>query len=86
MATSCPVDLDTQKLREEIRSIYERVATDPSGEFHFHRGPQYAAEFLNYNLAALDRLPSQSTTGGIQRGVPHPQARWPVSLRRYRGG
>jgi hypothetical protein len=46
MAISCPVDLDTRRLRDEIRSIYARVAAEPSGEFHFHRGPDYAAEFL----------------------------------------
>ena len=61
MAIACPIDLDTQKLRDEIQSVYARVATDPSGDFHFHRGPQYAAEFLNYDRAALDQLPRQST-------------------------
>ena len=30
MAVACPVDLDTMRLRQEIRSIYARVATDPS--------------------------------------------------------
>ena len=44
MAIACPVDLDTLKLRAEIQSIYARVAADPSGEFHFHRGPEYAAK------------------------------------------
>jgi hypothetical protein len=38
MAIACPVDPDTLKLRAEIRSICARVAKDPSGEFHFHRG------------------------------------------------
>jgi len=38
MAIACPADLDTLKLRAEIQSIYARVATEPSGEFHFHRG------------------------------------------------
>lgn len=42
MAIACPIDLDTLKLRAEIQSIYARVAADPSGEFHFHRGPAYA--------------------------------------------
>lgn len=44
MAIACPMDLDTQKLRREIQSIYSRVAVDPTGEFHFHRGPEYAAD------------------------------------------
>ena len=34
MAISCPVDLDTQSLQREIASMYSRVASDPSGEFH----------------------------------------------------
>jgi len=46
MAIACPIDLDTRKLHDEIQSIYARVAEDPSGDFHFHRGPDYAAEFL----------------------------------------
>jgi arsenite methyltransferase len=70
MAIACPVDLDTRKLREEIQSIYARVATDPSGDFHFHRGPQYAAEFLNYERAALDNLPHESTASFA--GVANP--------------
>src|SRR5262245_19318016 len=61
MAIACPIDLDTQKLRDEIQSIYARVATNPSGDFHFHRGPQYAAHFLNYDQTALDQLPDQCT-------------------------
>jgi arsenite methyltransferase len=39
MAVACPVDLDTLTLRKEIQSIYARLAADPSGNFHFHRGP-----------------------------------------------
>ena len=53
MATTCPVDLDTARLRREIREIYARVASDPSSEFHFHRGPAYAAERLGYDPTAL---------------------------------
>jgi hypothetical protein len=33
MAITCPFDLDTLTLRAEIRSLYARVAADPSGEF-----------------------------------------------------
>ena len=61
MAITCPVDLDRQRLREEIQLIYARVATDPSGEFHFHRGPEYAAAWLHYDPAALAALPDEST-------------------------
>jgi SAM-dependent methyltransferase len=71
MATSCPVDLDTRRLRDEIQSIYARVATDPSGEFHFHRGPDYAAELLGYDRVALAQLPDQSTASFAGVANPH---------------
>ena len=71
MAIACPVDLDTRKLRDEIRSIYARVASDPSGEFHFHRGPDYAAEFLRYDRAALGQLPVESTASFAGVANPH---------------
>jgi SAM-dependent methyltransferase len=71
MAIACPVDLDTRKLREEIQSIYARVAADPSGEFHFHRGPAYAAEFLGYDRDALARLPEQSSASFAGVANPH---------------
>ena len=71
MAIACPVDLDTRKLHDEIRSIYARVASDPSGEFHFHRGPDYAAEFLRYDRAALAQLPAQSTASFAGVANPH---------------
>ena len=43
MAVSCPIDFDVKSLRSEVEAMYSRVATSPGGEFHFHRGPQYAA-------------------------------------------
>jgi arsenite methyltransferase len=58
MALACPVDLDTLTLRREIRSIYARVAADPSGDFHFHRGPVYAADLLGYDPNALAAIPA----------------------------
>jgi SAM-dependent methyltransferase len=76
MAISCPVELDTRKLRDEIQSIYARVADDPSGEFHFHRGPEYAAEFLGYDRRLLGALPSEST--GSFAGVANPHRMGPV--------
>jgi SAM-dependent methyltransferase len=71
MAISCPVDLDTLKLRAEIQSIYARVAADPSGAFHFHRGPDYAASRLHYNAAELSRLPAAVTESFAGVGNPH---------------
>ena len=77
MAIACPVDLDTRKLREEVESIYARVARDPAGEFHFHRGPDYAAEFLGYDRAALAELPAESTASFA--GVANPHRMGPFS-------
>lgn len=57
MAATCPADFDTVRLRNEIRSIYARVASAPEGEFHFHRGAQYAETFLRYDRRALARVP-----------------------------
>lgn len=71
MAVTCPVDLDTIRLRQEIQSIYARVATDPSGAFHFHRGPKYAAELLGYDAGALAAIPSSSTESFAGVANPH---------------
>ena len=70
MAITCPVDLDTIRLRQEIREIYARVAAEPSSEFHFHRGPAYAADRLGYDSAALAALPSEATASFA--GVANP--------------
>ena len=71
MATVCPVDLDTLMLRKEIQSIYARVAADPSGEFHFHRGPAYAAGMLGYDAEALAALPAENTASFAGVANPH---------------
>ena len=76
MATACPIGLDTGKLREEIQSMYARVAADPSGNFHFHRGPGYAAEFLGYDRDALAQVPDQSTASFA--GVANPHRMGPI--------
>ena len=71
MAVVCPIDLDTLQLRREIQSIYARVADEPSGAFHFHRGPQYAAEWLGYDADALAMLPVDSTASFAGVANPH---------------
>src|SRR5262249_62026775 len=78
MAAVCPVDLDTLQLRREIQSIYARVASDPSGEFHFHRGPRYAADFLGYDFDKLTSLPSDSTASFAGVANPHRIAPLPI--------
>jgi arsenite methyltransferase len=76
MAITCPVDLDTIRLRQEIREIYARVAAEPSSEFHFHRGPAYAAERLGYDSAALAALPFEATASFAASQIPFA---WPRS-------
>jgi arsenite methyltransferase len=71
MAIACPVDLDTLRLRAEIQSIYRRVATEPSGDFHFHRGPVYAADMLRYERTALATLPADTTASFAGVANPH---------------
>jgi arsenite methyltransferase len=70
MAIACPVDLNTTVLRSEISSIYGRVAIEPNGDFHFHRGPGYAAEFLGYDAGELAELPADCTASFAGIGNP----------------
>jgi arsenite methyltransferase len=78
MAIACPVNLDTLKLRAEIQSIYARVAEAPSGEFHFHRGPEYAVQRLHYDEAELSKLPETVTESFAGVGNPHAIAPLPT--------
>ena len=83
MAVACPVDLDTGRLRQEIQAIYARVATDPSGGFHFHRGPVYAAERLGYEASALAAIPEWATASFA--GVANPLRMAALAPGRHRG-
>ena len=71
MAISCPIDLDVARLRAEVLSMYTRVASEPAGNFHFHRGAQYAADRLGYAPAELARLPDSVTASFAGIGNPH---------------
>jgi arsenite methyltransferase len=71
MAIVCPVDLDTQMLRSEVSKVYSRVVADPDGDFHFHRGPAYAAEFLGYDPGELAALPAECTASFAGIANPH---------------
>jgi SAM-dependent methyltransferase len=76
MGIACPVELNTALLRSEISGIYARVATAPDGEFHFHRGPAYAAEFLGYDPGELATLPRDCTASFA--GIGNPIAVGPI--------
>jgi hypothetical protein len=65
------VEFDVATLRSEIQTMYGRVATAPDSEFHFHRGPAYAASRLGYDHAELAQLPVAVTSSFAGVGNPH---------------
>jgi len=71
MAITCPVSFDVDRLRDEVRDTYARVALAPDGDFHFHRGPRFASELLGYDPRELEELPRQSTAPFAGVGNPH---------------
>ncbi|HEX9787927.1 MAG TPA: methyltransferase domain-containing protein [Candidatus Binatia bacterium] len=71
MATTCPVGFDIARLRQLVRAEYDRVARQPEGDFHFHRGPRYAARTLGYDARQLATLPEESTASFAGVGNPH---------------
>jgi SAM-dependent methyltransferase len=70
MAVNPPASLNVDRLRAETFKIYARVAAEPSGDFHFHRGPAYAASFLGYSQTELARLPAFVTESFAGVGNP----------------
>jgi SAM-dependent methyltransferase len=78
VAVTCPLDLDVASLRTEVQTIYSRLATSPDGEFHFHRGPHYAATVLGYDATELAALPAEVTSSFAGIGNPHAIGRVPA--------
>ena len=70
MALVCDITFDRERLKNEILATYGRVAVQPDGEFHFHRGPQYAASVLGYDRSELDELPGFVTAPFAGVGNP----------------
>lgn len=62
--------VDTARLREEISKVYSEVARDPKKGYHFHTGPEYAAERLGYSREALAELPDTVTAPFAGVGNP----------------
>ena len=71
MAAICPVGFNVDKLRELVRAEYDRVARQPNGNFHFHRGPEYACRMLRYDPEELATIPAESTASFAGVGNPH---------------
>jgi arsenite methyltransferase len=77
MAAVCPIGFDIEGLKNEVRRTYALVAADPHGEFHFHRGPEYAARQLGYDVDELARLPRLATEPFAGVGNPFKMCRLP---------
>jgi SAM-dependent methyltransferase len=78
MAVSCPIGFDVGALRAEVESIYSQVAASPEAEFHFHRGPRYAAMRLGYDADELAALPPEVTASFAGIANPHVIGRIPA--------
>lgn len=70
MATQAPARLDVTQLKNEVSTAYARVASDPGGDFHFHRGADYAVSFLGYDRDELSQMPLEATVSFA--GVANP--------------
>ena len=78
MAAVCPIDFNVSKLKSEVRATYAKVAENPDGDFHFHRGPEYAARQLGYDPAELGALPDTATAPFAGVGNPFKMGRLPA--------
>jgi arsenite methyltransferase len=70
--------VDSEALREEVRSKYRAVALSPDATFHFHTGRLLAAR-LGYERNAVDALPDRAVESFAGVGNP-------FSLRRLQPG
>ena len=71
--------VDALHLRHEIQRVYTEVLRDPKRGYHFHTGPDYAAERLGYSREELAELPDSVTAAFAGVGNP-------LSLGRPRSG
>ena len=71
MAATCPAGFDIARLRKQVSQIYDRVAREPNGNFHFHRGAEYACRMLRYDPTELAIIPEESTACCAGVGNPH---------------
>ncbi len=57
-------------LKDEIINMYQEVADNPNGEFHFFHGRE-AAEMFGYSPEWLDRAPADAVASFAGVGNPH---------------
>ena len=62
-------------LREEVKSKYREVATNPNGEYHFHTGRRLAKR-LGYDDAVVERMPDAAVESFA--GVANPFSTRPL--------
>jgi SAM-dependent methyltransferase len=55
---SAPIQVDRQRLRQEIQKEYREVALDPERGFHFHTGRRLAS-IVGYRDAWLEAVPEE---------------------------
>ncbi|MEA3273734.1 MAG: methyltransferase domain-containing protein [Pseudomonadota bacterium] len=77
MSTKAPVNFDVNYLRSQVIATYDRVAREPTAHYHFHRGSDYAHDFLGYDRDEIDALPAIATERFA--GVGNPLAVGPVA-------
>jgi arsenite methyltransferase len=77
-ATKGDIVVDADLLRDQVKSKYREVATDPHGEHHFHTG-RFLATHLGYDEACVASLPDVAVESFA--GVANP-----VSLRPLQKG
>jgi len=60
-------------LKDEIVRMYQEVADQPEGTFHFYHGRE-AAELFDYSPEWLDRAPAGAVASFAGVGNPHPRS------------
>lgn len=70
MALTSPSNFDSDYLRQQVMLTYDQVAREPHAEYHFHRGPKYASQYLGYDYDELMALPDLSTARFAGVGNP----------------
>jgi SAM-dependent methyltransferase len=71
MAKTSPADFDVGTLGDKVAETYDRLAREPTGEFHFNQGLEYACELLRYERQELQALPTGCTDRFAGLGNPH---------------
>ena len=52
-------NIDVDSLRDKVRAMYQAVADEPHGKFHFELGYDLAAR-LGYATSELDQIPPEA--------------------------